>query len=160
MKPVILDLPSDNNTHYRAVITPGNPVTTCEIQHQAGTIYENHWRLMYHGMSICKHGDRYDMETGCRLALKSALRKPKTWDFAAEKQFRTAAWAAYLAKFPISERVDPAKVEANEYREMVTTFARAIQKSMERDMLFTPGWSAGPFNGKVTWGVDKAKAQS
>ena len=104
MKPVTLDLPSDNNTHYRAVITPGNPVTTCEIQHQAGTIYENHWRLMYHGMSICKHGDRYDMETGCRLALKSALRKPKKWDYAYEKQFRTAAWAAYLAKFPVSER--------------------------------------------------------
>lgn len=157
MKPITLELLNDGKVHYRAVITPGNPVTTCEIQRQAEPVHNNCWTIAYYGMSICKHGDTYDLETGCRLALKSVLRKPKNWQHAASKEFRAAAWKAYLQRFPVSERTNPERDRAAQYAHMTKVITEALCRRLERDMVLPTRSNVNPFGGTVSWGVDHAK---
>lgn len=95
----------DNNIHYRAVIKPHNPVTTCEIQGQSAPIMDNFWGLCAYGIGVCKRGDVYDRKTGCRMALASALRK------IGDDQVRAAFWKKYLERFPIKDRTDPNQLE-------------------------------------------------
>ncbi len=128
MKPIILELPADGRVHYRAVITPGNPVTICEIQKQAEPIQERYWEVKHYGISICRHGDAYDFETGCRLSLKSALRKPKAYDYTDKQSFREAAWKAYLDRFPPSQRKRPEPP-----KDLCVTVAKAFEKALIED---------------------------
>jgi hypothetical protein len=150
MNPVIIELLQDGKTHYRAVFDPRKPVTVCEIQAQSEPLISGHWRTEHYGLSVCKQGDIYDMETGLRLALKSALRKPKDWQFAGSKRFRAAAWAAYLERFPVSERNTAAK-EAEQYKELIREIGAKLRERMERDMI-ARCWLSSPFgNASVTW---------
>jgi len=84
--------------HIRVEIRPHNPVTQCLIAHQFEPVIGNYWKTLAEGMSVCKHGDAYDLETGCRMALISALRKVR------EKAIRRAVWTEYLKLFPVSGR--------------------------------------------------------
>lgn len=144
MKPFILDLPEDGRIHYRAVITPGNPVTICEIQRQSEPINDRHWEIEYYGMSICRPGDTYDLETGCRLALKSALRKPKNYDHCDKQSVRGAAWKAYLDRFPPNQRKRP-EPPKDLHVTVAKAFEKALMERMERDMVFTNRvWRSAP----------------
>lgn len=79
------------------IIEPDNPVTVCTIK-QTGN------RLVAFGIGVCKHGDKYDLETGCRMALKSALKDVPY------SNFRQKTWEKYLEMFPVKDRVKPAKI--------------------------------------------------
>ena len=173
MKPIIIDLPADGRLHYRAVITPGNPVTICEIQRQSEPVNARHWEIKYYGMSICRPGDTYDLETGCRLSLKSALRKPKNYDYCDRQNVRAAVWKAYLDLFPPDKRkkiplvkitIGPDNMSNEELKRIKARLQEAIEKAlkerMERSLFGPRAWSSGPFNGNVTWGIDHAKVQS
>ena len=84
---------------YRIVLEPDNPVTKCTIYSRL-TISIS-WGLKAYGIGVRKHGDVYDLETGCRMALRSALRMIR------QEEIRKAIWAKYLELFPISERKEP-----------------------------------------------------
>jgi len=105
-KPVVIEivttLPAYSKpVHFRAVITPHDPVTKCIISSQVEPIMADYWGLESVGIGVRKHGDAYDRETGCRMALTSALRQLGT------KSIRKSIWDQYLALFPIAERTKP-----------------------------------------------------
>ncbi len=73
-------------------IEPRKPISVCRIIDRKGN-------LLGMGIGVLKHGDLYDRETGCRMALKSALR-----DALISGEQRRKIWEAYLERFPASER--------------------------------------------------------
>lgn len=98
MKAIVIELPTDGKQCFRAVIKPGDPVTICEIQSQYQPVVKGFWKVYSYGLGVCKSEDTYDYETGLRMALRSALRK------IGDLNLRTAAWEAYLERFPIECR--------------------------------------------------------
>ena len=83
---------------YTIVITPDNPITRCVIY---GSGELEHGREIAFGIGVRKHGDCYDLETGCRMALKSALRGVPA------KTIRQAIWEQYMLVFPVNQRPTP-----------------------------------------------------
>ncbi len=152
MKPIILELPKIGRCNLRAVFEHRRaPVTTCEIQFQYDPIVSDGWLIKTYGLSVCQSGDTYNIETGLRLSLASALRKVD------DLKFREYAWTAFLAKFPPNKRKKPKKPE-DPLGAIREAFRKAIIESIERDMVFTNRvWRSGPTAGKVTWGIDHAK---
>lgn len=95
----------DWQEHFRVVIEPHDPITVCTIYAQYDPIIKDCWRIVAFGFSHCRGGDVYDQETGCRLALTSALRKIKS------EELRAAFWKLYLERFPVEQRVDQAVLQ-------------------------------------------------
>lgn len=92
----------DRELHYRITISPGNPVTRCTVEYQHAPIIEQCWTLESSGIGVLKPGDTYDLETGCRMALRSALREIE------DKAIRKLAWAFYFKAFPLQSQAPDA----------------------------------------------------
>ncbi len=89
---------------YHVAIMPRNPVTTCEMYYYDNDNIFPGWVLVGYGVARCKHNDKYDVETGCRMALASMVR-----GFISVQEEREAIWKKYLELFPVSERKQPEK---------------------------------------------------
>jgi len=83
----------------RVSIEPNKHITKCTIRFD--------WELLAFGIGVLKHGDAYDRELGCRMALKSALKMLNRKDVNAD------IWAEYLKIFPVSERKPAQKKLSN-----------------------------------------------
>jgi hypothetical protein len=83
---------------YRIILTPHNPITICTVYWRYSLQSENAWKLVHLGYGIKKPGDAYDLEKGCRMALRSALRN------ISNKELRTMIWARYNQYFPVEKR--------------------------------------------------------
>lgn len=83
---------------YEIDIKPGNPVTICEID------LANTGQLFAYGLGVCKPGDTYNRETGCRKALKSAL-------YAIPRSERRVIWEEYFKLFPLDRPELPENME-------------------------------------------------
>jgi hypothetical protein len=92
---------------YHVTLQPDNPLTICEVRMDIPPYYRNldQWQLTAYGVSVRKHGDRYDLEIGCRKALASALRKIDNRDL------RRKIWEKYTEIFPIEKRAKPQEVD-------------------------------------------------
>lgn len=87
-----------NPVHFRVKIDPHDPVTKCTVTSQAEPLYPDYWHLEAVGIGVCKPGDVYDRETGCRMALASAFRTFK------DENIRKMIWEKYFEIFPIKNR--------------------------------------------------------
>lgn len=124
----VISDPNGPTEHYRIIIEPHNPITKCKILAQYEPIVDQCWRNTAFGIGVCKHGDTYDMETGCRMALKSALRTIKQDDI------RAAAWKAYLEAFPVESRK---KVnDEGDKQAAIKLISRLIAKSIAGASIF------------------------
>jgi hypothetical protein len=111
-KPIVFNIEGTTTTrdrtyadYHRIVIEPGNPATMCKILYQVEPFIEDCWSIWRVGMGVCQRGDAYDLETGCRMALKSALRD------VSDKKLRRKIWQAYFQRFPVKDR-KPVEIES------------------------------------------------
>lgn len=120
-----------HDTYYQAQFDPGDPATRCTISYQFSPFQENGsgGLLQSVGIGVRKEDDIYNRETGCRMALKSALRRIEN------KTVRAAAWKAYLEKFPVSNR----RRRPN-FSLTLTEAMQAARKIIREDVLLRNAW--------------------
>ena len=107
--------------HYHVTIQPSDPVTTCEILQQNDPIIDRpeYWNVEAYGLGVRKHGDIYDRETGCRMALASALRKID------DKELRGEIWKLYLEMFPVESRKSQLEIALSEACKLIAKMFEA-----------------------------------
>ena len=80
-----------DGVEYQILIDPDKPITRCAIYRERN--------LLAYGIGVLKHGDVYNKEFGCRMALRSALGM-LDYDLPVKQDI----WREYLKIFPVSER--------------------------------------------------------
>lgn len=128
------------NDHYRITIRPHDPVTTCEVETQHEPIIPGFWKIVTYGLGVRKGRDIYDLETGCRMALASALRKID------DQSLRAEFWKLYLEKFPVSERVSQSELFEAKLRKVLkplTALAAIMSMPTFEEMPIHRTWRFG-----------------
>lgn len=108
---------------WRVTLLPGNPITVCEIREDwDGGV------LLAYGLGVRKPTDPYDKETGCRMALQAALRKPlRPGCPPMAEQYIIAAdaiRAKYLEVFPIEKRPTQDQILIRWFKNMLDQVTR------------------------------------
>lgn len=122
-KPIEITFEYDEKI-YRAIFSPGNPVTTCDIYFS----YFGLKKLNYlsSGIGVCKHGDTYNKRTGFKMALKSALRKLKN------QELRPLFWEKFLEIFPPEKEQNSEKATEAVLKSMLPVLERALYRQLDR----------------------------
>jgi hypothetical protein len=106
---------------YTVSITPGNPITICEIR-------SNGIPPLVYGLGVRKHGDVYDRVEGMQRALASALRKLL-------KDDRQLVWNEFFLIYPRDARPEPDYEQAGNQVIACLNEATAIMRKLEKSQL-------------------------